>query len=291
MAVRAEQRRGRKSPALPRPLRSAGVGLAIGWMALLVVLALFADLIGLSNYATEVGGPRIAPFAGGTWETILGTDNYGRGILARLAHGARISLSVGIGAVLLGGLIGTVMGIVAVRFRKVAEPIIDTMADVVLAVPPLILMLTLVSALTPSVWTLVIGLTIWVIPSFARLVKANAMSTERAYYVQAAEALGASHFSIMFREILPNIMGSIVAYAVVVTANLIVAEGSLSFLGLGAPPPTPSWGGMIAGGRAEIVGAPHIALIPCVVIFLTVLSHKAIGHHLQKGLDVREAKL
>src|SRR5690606_18056569 len=138
---------------------------------------------------------------------------------------------------------------------------------------------------------LVIGLTVWVIPSFARLVKANAMSTERAYYVQAAEALGASHLSIMFREILPNILGSIVAYAVVVTANLIVAEGPLSFLGLGAPPPTPSWGGMIAGGRAEITVAAHIALIPCVAIFFTVLSLKVIGQRLQKALDVREVKL
>lgn len=261
------------------------------WFALLIVFALGADLLGLSNYSTEVGPPRLAPFSGGTWETLLGTDNFGRSILARLTHGARVSLAVGIGSAILGAVIGTIMGILAVRFRKVLEPIIDTVADAVLAVPPLILMLALVSALQPSILTLTIGLTVWVIPSFARLVKANALATSKSYYVTAAEALGSSHFSVMFREILPNILSSLLAFIVVVTANLIVAEGSLSFLGLGVPPPTPSWGGMISAGRTEIHHSPHIALLPCLAIFLTVLALKTIGNSLQNTIDGREAKL
>ncbi|MFF2846289.1 ABC transporter permease [Streptomyces sp. NPDC058001] len=273
-------------PAVPkvRAPRSVVVYLSYGWLTVVLAAALLAGVLPLASYSIPVGPPRQAPEFG-SLDLLLGTDSQGRSVLSRCVYGAQVSLVVGAAAGVVGAALGTVLGMPAGYFGRRFDSVVRLVADTMLAFPPLILLLALSSILTPSVRTLLAGLTLLIIPSFIRLSRATTLSWVARDFVLAARNMGAGHRRVLTRELLPNVLPTLGAYLPVVMAALIVAEGSLSFLGLGIPPPRPSWGGMIAEGKDTIADSPHMVFVPSLVIFLTVFALNQTGDHLRHRFD------
>jgi peptide/nickel transport system permease protein len=259
--------------------RGAAFWLATGWLGLLALLALFVELLPLAAPDAPAGAPNLPPFA--AFPEFLGTDGIGRSVLSRLVHGARISLTVSIGATLLAAVAGGLLGVLAAYLRGPAESAIGVLLDTVLAFPPLLLLLALAAVVRPGVGTLVASLGLLFVPPFARLAKAAALSRLSREYFTAARALGAGHGRLLFRELLPGCVAPVASYAVVMAALMIMVEGALSFLGVGIPPPAPSWGAMIAAGKDFLAVAPQLVLVPCAAMFLTVLSFNTAGERLR----------
>jgi len=269
--------------------RDIGAFFGMFWLVVIVLAAVFVDLLPLP--APDVIGDKysLPPFQS-IGEHILGTDQLGRDQLSRALHGARISLSVAIGATLLAMLIGTAAGLTAGYFRRAFDVVFDLSTNTILAFPPLILLIALVALREPSAVTLAIGLGVVGAPTFARIARANTIAYAEREFVTAAKAMGTSNFRVVTREILPNVLLPVVSFATVVAATLVVAEGSLSFLGLGVPPPTPSWGGMIAAGRESLYENPALVLVPGVFFFLTVFALNRVGDW-ARGRVGRESSL
>ena len=262
---------------------------AAGWLVLISGLAAVADFLPIESYATPIGPPRQGP--GFSWAEPLGTDELGRSILSRLIFGARVSLAVGVAAMLVGATIGGFIGLLAVYFRRWTDSMVDVLMDSMLAFPPLVLLLAITAVMTQSFRTLIIGLGIVTIPSFARLTRANTMPIAQREFVMAARSMGAKNRRIIFREILPNVLFPVASYAFIVIASIIVGEGSLSFLGLGIPAPQPSWGGMIASGRNSLATEPYLVLVPAASLLLTVYSFNVVGDRARRRFDVRQSTL
>jgi len=222
---------------------------------------------------------------------LLGTDNLGRDMLSRAVYGARISLAVSVFAVVIGMAVGGGLGMLAGYYRGSVERIIMAGADAMLAFPALVFLLALAAVLGPSVRNLIIALGVLGVPAFARLSRANTLTFTNREFVVAARSLGARNSRILGLEILPNVLPPMAAYAFLNVAVLIVAEGSLSFLGLGVPPPTSSWGLMIAEGRDALATDPHITFVPAALMFLTVLAFNMIGDRLREEVDVKEGSV
>lgn len=265
-----------------------GFWLAAGWFALVVVLAVLAPVLPLKSDTAPVGRPRQAPNA----EFWFGTDMIGRDIFSRVVWGARISLVVGFASIVLGLVIGGAMGIVAGYFKRRSESVIMGMVDVLLAFPALLLALTIVSFRDDrSVANVVLAIGIVSIAPIARLVRASTLVYSQREFVTAARAIGASNWRIISREILPNVMLPVLSFSIIGVAVAIVAEGGLAFLGLSVAPPTPTWGGMINDGRAQLATYPYMSLIPCLVMFLTVLSLNLAGDRIREYFDIKEGAL
>jgi peptide/nickel transport system permease protein len=211
----------------------------------------------------------------------LGTDSMGRDMLSRLITGARVSLAVGVTAPLIGLVIGGLLGMIAGYFRGWTESIIVGCMDVILAFPGLVLLLAVGFCFGTNLWTLIPSLGFLSVPSFCRVSRAATLQLAGREFVLAAKMIGNSNSGILGREILPNVAIPLCVYGLIVMALMVVVEGVLSFLGLSVPPPTPSWGGMIAGGREVLSEAPHVCLIPATVLFLTVLSLNVLGDTLR----------
>lgn len=258
------------------------------WLGGVVLAAVLAPLLPLwdpaiPDYANVFGG--ITP------QHWLGGDTLGRDTFSRVVYGARASLLVGICAVGLGALVGGVLGMLAGYFGGRTERVLALITDVVLAFPGLVLIIAIVAVLGASLPHLILGLAILSVPTFIRLTRATTLVVAQREFVLAARAYGCSPLRIIFREIAPNVILPVAAYGFIMIGTFIVVEGSLSFLGLGIPPPTPSWGGMIAGGRTELLTYPHISLFPAAVMFLTVLSINYIGERTRKQFEVKESNL
>ena len=261
---------------------------AAGWMLLVFAVSLFADLLPLPSPTDMDMLERRASFSAAHW---LGTDGFGRDELARLIHGARVSLFVGLCAPVISLTIGGALGLLAGYFRGRFETLVVGSMDVLLAFPPLILALAITAYLGQSIPNLTIILGVLGIPAFMRVARAATLTLARREFVIAAEALGASHARILLRELLPNVVLPLLVYTLILVAVLIVGEGVLSFLGLGVPPPMASWGSMMSEGREQLDVAPHIAFIPAIVMFLTVLSFNLVGDTLRSMTDPRRAAL
>ena len=270
-------------PAVRKP-RTILVYLSVGWLVTLILAALFANMLPIAPYDVPVGAPRLKP-AWGSLDLLLGTDNFGRSELSRIVYGARVSLVVGTVAGVIGFTIGSLVGLVGGYFGRHLDNGISLLTDAMLAFPPLILLLALASIFEPSVTTMLIGLTMVVVPAFIRLSRANTMAWSSREFVRAARNMGAGHPRILFKEILPNVIAPLASYLPIVMAALIVAEGSLSFLGLGIPPPTPSWGGMISDGKDALATSPHLVFVPALAIFFTVFALNQLGDHLRTRFD------
>lgn len=251
-----------------------GTVLSLIWLSVIVFAAVFADLLPLEDPAEVFNVFAATPFTDGH---ILGTDVIGRDTLARCIYGARVSLAVGIGATALALVIGVALGMVAGYFRGWVDSVVSMLLNFLMAFPPLVFLIALVGALQPSLTNLVLGLGLLAIPNFARVARANTIAFADREFVTAAKALGASPLRILWRELLVNVMLPVMSMMLVVLASLVVAEGSLSFLGLGVPPPTPSWGGMLSSGRDRLNDAPHLVLIPAVFFFFTVFAFNSLG--------------
>jgi len=221
----------------------------------------------------------------------LGTDGLGRDELARLIYGARISLIVGLCAPVIGVTIGGALGMLAGYFRGRFETLVVGSMDVLLAFPPLILLLAVTAYLGQSLLNLTCIIGVLGIPAFMRVARAATLTLARREFVIAAQALGATHARILLRELLPNVFLPLVAFFLLGVAVTIVVEGALSFLGLGVPPPVSSWGSMIGEGRESLDVAPRLAFIPAIAMFLTVLSFNLVGDTLRALTDPRQGAL
>jgi peptide/nickel transport system permease protein len=262
--------------------------LALGWIGLIVLAAALADLLPLPSPTDMDMLARRAPPSAAHW---LGTDRLGRDMLARLIHGGRISLTVAILAPLIGLVIGGALGIVAGYFRGPLETAVVGGVDVLLAFPPLVLALAITAYLGQTVANLTYIIGILSIPAFTRVARAATLSLAKREFILAARAMGATELRILLRELLPNVILPLMAFFLLAVAVTIVVEGALSFLGLGVPPPAPSWGGMIGEGRESLETAPSLAFLPALFMFLTVLCFNLVGDTLRVLTDPRQATL
>ena len=262
--------------------------MAVGWTLLVLAAAAFADLLPLPSPTDMDMLERRAPFSALHW---LGTDTLGRDELSRLIHGARISLTVGLCAPVIGLLFGGALGMLAGYFRGRFETLVVGSMDVLLAFPPLILALAVTAYLGQSLLNLTCILGVLGIPAFMRVARASTLTLARREFVIAAQALGATHARILLRELLPNVFLPLLAFFLLGVAVTIVVEGALSFLGLGVPPPISSWGSMIGEGRESLEIAPRLAFIPAAAMFLTVLSFNLVGDTLRALTDPRQGAL
>jgi peptide/nickel transport system permease protein len=261
---------------------------AIGWLLLVFAVAALANVLPLPSPTDMDMLERRAPFSAEHW---LGTDGLGRDELSRLIHGARISLFVGVFAPVIGLVIGGALGMLAGYFRGRFESLVVGSMDVLLAFPPLILALAVTAYLGQSTFNLTLILGALSVPAFMRVARASTLTLARREFVIAAQALGATHARILLRELLPNVLLPLLAFFLLGVAVIIVVEGSLSFLGLGVPPPISSWGSMIGEGRESLDVAPRLAFLPAAAMFLTVLSFNLVGDTLRALTDPRQGAL
>jgi peptide/nickel transport system permease protein len=224
----------------------------------------------------------------GNIDYVLGTDALGQDVLSRLIYGARISVVVGLTAVLIGGLLGTVLGLLAGYFGGWIDDVIMRIADIQLAFPFVLLAIMFLIVLGPGVWNLILilGIGQWV--TYARIARGQTIAQREKEYVDAARALGARTSTILFQTILPNILAPLTVIASFNVASVILSEAALSFLGLGVPPTVPTWGGMLAESRDQLLaGRWWLAIFPGVAIMATVLSFNILGDWLRDFLDPR----
>jgi peptide/nickel transport system permease protein len=220
----------------------------------------------------------------GTEGHVLGTDNYGRDIWSRIVYGARISLLVGIGAVSLGLVGGVILGLLSGYYRRL-DGIIMRFVDLMFAFPGILLAMLIIAILGTSLVNVVIAISIWSIPTCARIVRGSVLSIKKQEYIMAMKSLGASDLRIMFKHVLPNCAAPIIVFATMRMATAILSTASLSFLGLGAQPPTPEWGAMIAAGQEYMWTSPHMIVVPGIAIMLVVFAFNVVGDALRDALD------
>jgi peptide/nickel transport system permease protein len=260
------------------------------FLVLLVALAAGADLIpGLVNPNFPYGDFSTPPDL--SLNGLLGTDALGRSILSRVIYGARQTLIIVLAATAISMSFGLLLGLLAGYFRGMAERIVDLVANTMSALPPVLIILALVSATGTSVLTMTLTLGILDIGTYARIIKGGVISQSDRDYVLAARALGAGHRRILLREILPNLVPTLTAVVPPLMAGLIITEGSLSFLGFGIPAPAPSWGGMIAGSTDLISRFPLLIFGPILAIVLTVYALNTVGDYFARRIDIRERQL
>jgi len=218
---------------------------------------------------------------------LLGTDALGRDIFSRIIVGARVSILVGVSAVVISSIVGVTFGLIAGYEDKYAGRVLMMLTDIQLAIPFMVLALAVAAVVGPSLWNIIaiLGLTNWV--QYARVVRAECLVLREREFVQAAHMMGISTPHILTRHLLPNVMSSVIVISSLLVAKMIIFESSLSFLGLGVPPATPTWGTMIAEGRNYIGNAWWVATIPGVAIFVTVMGTNLVGDRLRDLLDPR----
>jgi peptide/nickel transport system permease protein len=268
--------------------------ICVGWILLVTVLAVFANVLPLpdptlGNYnSVQNGGPG--------WGHILGTDDLYRDILSRLIYGARVSLVVGFGGALLGMILGGVPAMISAYRRGRIDTALNTGSYVLLAFPAIVAVIAIVSFWGHNLWKITLIIGIFGAPLIFRVVRASTLSYATRDFVLAAKALGASDRRILAREILPNIMPTVVSFGLIAVATIIVLEGSLAFLGLSVQPPTPSWGNMLNEGSTLLTGAkgqtnPWLVIFPATAMFLLLFCLNVVADKLRAYFDVTEIKL
>jgi ABC-type dipeptide/oligopeptide/nickel transport system permease subunit len=262
--------------------------LCLGWLAFLAIAAAAAGVLPLSDpAATDIANRLVAPSA----KFWLGTDQLGRDLLARVVYGGRISLTVAFSTALIGAAFGMLFGLLAGYFRGRTEMLLMGVADIGLAFPGIILILLVAAYAGANLLNLILAISILSIPIYMRIARAVTLTFAEREFVLAARALGASHLRILARELLPNVAIPVAVVAVIGMSRIIVLEGTLSFLGLSIPPPTPSWGNMIAAGVSELAFHPYVSFVPSAVMAITIFALNSVGNALRRATDLREAAL
>lgn len=252
-----------------------------------ILIALFAPLLApYDPYEIKLENKLIPP-SGDHW---MGTDDKGRDILSRIIYGSRLSMGVGFAAVFFGALFGIIFGLIAGYYGKWVDSIIMRMMDIMLAFPGILLALAIISALGPSLINVTIAVGAFSIPLFARIVRGSTLEVKRLEYIDAIRSLGANDFTIIFKHILPNILSPIIVQGTLRLATAILSAAGLSFLGLGAQPPSPEWGTMLSNGRDFLFSAPYIAIFPGLTISILVLGFNIFGDGLRDAFDPRMKK-
>jgi peptide/nickel transport system permease protein len=278
---------GRLAARRPRPSfwrrfsrhRAAVLGAAI--LLALIALAALAPLIAPYPWAEQSITNR---WQGPSRAHLFGTDELGRDVLSRILWGGRFSLSIGFGAVLLSFTVGVLIGTISGFYRRL-DPVIMRVVDVMLAFPSILLALAIVAALGPGFLNTVIVIGVTEIPGFIRLTRSSVLSIREREYVVAARAVGARDWRIMLHHILPSLVSPIVVYASLRIATALLTGATLSFLGLGVPPPNPEWGAMISTARNSLRVGAHTFFIPTLVLFVAVISASFLGDGLRDTLD------
>ncbi len=281
----SELRPQAKNRALKRLLRRPLALFGAFTILFFVVLAVFAPQIAPFDAArTDFLAVRQAPSS----TYLLGTDDVGRDVLSRVIYGSRASLVAGVVSVVIALGLGVPLGLLAGYYRGALDELIMRFTDALLAFPFLILAVALAAALGPSLQNAMIAIGIASTPTFIRLTRGQVLTVGAEEYVQAARALGVGDLRILFRHVLPNALAPLLIQATLTVAQAIIAESSLSFLGLGVQPPTPSWGGMLNTAKNFMSQAPWMAIWPGISIFVTVLAFNLFGDGLRDALDPRE---
>ncbi|MBM7571185.1 ABC transporter permease [Aquibacillus albus] len=251
-------------------------------IVLLTIMAVFAPIIATYDpIEQDLTSAELGLGSEGHW---LGTDNYGRDMWSRLVYGARVSLVVGITSVVIGLVGGVALGLLAGYYRKL-DGIIMRIVDLLFAFPGILLAMLIIAMLGTSLVNVVIAISIWSIPGCARIVRGSVLSVKKQEYVLAMKSLGASNSRILLKHILPNCTAPIIVFATMRMATSILSTSALSFLGLGAQPPTAEWGAMIAAGQDFMWSAPHMTIVPGIAIMLVVFAFNVVGDGLRDALD------
>jgi peptide/nickel transport system permease protein len=282
------------SPSMTRLRRRRWPVFPMVILGFFITLALLADWIAPhSPYRTALSDRLVPPFweGGGTAAHLLGTDRLGRDIVSRIVYGARVSLAAGLAAVLAGGLVGTVLGLVSGYFGRWVDGIIMRATDAMLSLPIILIALLFAVTLGPSFTNLILVLVLVMWARFARLVRGEVLSWKEREFVALARVAGCSTLRILFRHIFPNVANPLMVLATLQVGWVIIVESSLSFLGAGIPPPTPSWGAMIADGRAHVTTAWWLSFFPGLALVLLVLAINLLGDWLRDFLDPRMRSL
>jgi peptide/nickel transport system permease protein len=252
------------------------------FIGLLIVLALGVSLLPLADPSSQSALFRLKPPSA---DHLLGTDRLGRDILSRVLWGARLSLLVGVGVVALSGILGTVFGVIGGYFRGWPSEIVLRLTDIFLAFPPLILAMVTVTVLGNSLLTVVLAISVGVVPRFARLTRGTILSIRERDYVEAARAIGASPMRIITSHVMLNAIDPLIVLCTLLIPTAILTEALLSFLGLGITEPNPTWGNMINSGQIVLREAPWLTFFPGAAIVLTVLAFNLLGDALRDALD------
>ena len=259
------------------------------WFAIIllifIIAAIFAPIV--SPYSPLQYHPDITT-QGPSRAHLLGTDALGRDQLSRIIYGARISLGVGVATILLGGICGTILGIVGAYFKGWVDQLITMVIDAILSFPSLVLALAIAAALGPSIINVIIALAVIRIPVYSRIARGQTLQTVALDYITAATVSGTPTWKIMLRHVVPNIMSTLLVQATLSISFAILDESLLSFLGLGAQPPTPEWGSMINDAQTYMISDPWMLLAPALAIIIVVLSLNLLGDAVRDRLDPRD---
>ena len=260
---------------------TARIGMVI--VAIILLAAVLAPLVDPYNpkLDSDLENSRQPP----SWQHIMGTDNLGRDILRRILHGARLSLSVGIVAVLISGTGGTVLGLVSGYFGGAVDMVIMRIVDILMAFPGMLLAIAIVAVRGPGLFNTVVAISVVGVSGYARLVRSMVLSLREREYILAAHMVGVRNPRIIFRHILPNSLAPIIVSATMGIGGRILQAAALGFLGLGAQPPAPEWGVMISDGRPFLRQQPHMVFFPGMAIMFTVLGFNLLGDGLRDALD------
>ena len=265
-----------------RTARSTVVLLGVGFAVLVVVTALFADT--LAPYAPDEQNFDLIEARPGA-QAVFGTDRFGRDVLSRVIHGSRISLYVALTSIVSAMAVGGALGLIAGYVGGAWDNGINRLLDVFFSVPGLLLAVGIAAMRGPGVNSAVLAIAILYVPIFARVMRGPVLAERAKDYVEAVRALGASRLSVALRHVLPNVISPFVVQGTVALSQAILIEASLSYLGLSAQPPTPSWGNMLNEGRTYLETAPWISVFPGIAIMITVLAFNLIGDGLRDVLD------
>lgn len=252
------------------------------FIVFIAAMAILAPVVSTHDPNVQVLTDRLDPPSAEHW---LGTDELGRDFYSRLVYGARISLFIGIVGTGIGVFFGTIIGLVSGFFGGWTDTLVMRVIDIMYAFPGILLAILVVAVMGPGLFNLIFVLAIWSIPSLSRIVRGNVLALMAEDYVEAARAIGAGRFRIMFIHLLPNTLAPIIVYTTLSVAGAILTAAALGFLGLGVQPPTPEWGSILSNGRTYLRRAPLLMIYPGVLIFLTVISINLIGDALRDALD------
>jgi len=285
-AVKKYKKTSQFGETMKRMSRNKAAVLGLIILVLLVLMSVFADFI--YDYDTVVVKQNMAERL--QWPSAahpLGTDEFGRDLLARIVHGSRTSLLLSFAAVAVSLATGGFLGAIAGYYGKWLDNLIMRLMDIILAMPMTLFAMVIVAALGPSTINLVIALSISQIPTFARVVRGAVLTVKDSEYIEAARAIGQKDLSIIASHVLPNCMAPIIVQTTLRIAATITSTASLSFLGLGVTPPTPEWGGLLSSGRTFIRDSSYLTLFPGIAIMITILSLNLLGDGLRDALDPR----
>ena len=263
--------------------------MSLSWLALILFLAAFASFLPFADPNRINPADRLHGMFSDS--NLLGTDSLGRDTLSRLAHGARISVVISVTAVLTGTIVGGIIGTTVAFYGGFVEKAAMALVNILLAFPGLILLLGVVAMVGASLKSLTLTIAFLAIPGYIRFSRASTLAFISLDYVAADRMLGAKNRRIIFRSLLPNVMATLATFGLLALGGVIVAEGTLAFLGFSVPVPQASWGRMIAEGKPELSETLQPTLVPASVMFLTILSINLLGDRLRRSFDVREARI